>query len=241
MKSVVIVDDEPITRMDLADMLRELGLEVAGEAGDGFDAIELCRARRPDVVLMDVRMPVFDGLTAAEAILSEELAGCVVLLTAFSDRELIERAGRAGVTGYLVKPIDQKSLLPTIEVALAQSRSLRESRRQTEEARRQLREDRQIHRAQRLLAAAQGCPEGEAYRMMRKKAMDRRITVGEMARLVLRQLDRPGEVAEVKELLMRRRRMSEDRAYRFIADCGRRWGCSVEEAARRIRAGQAEV
>ena len=110
MNTVVIVDDEPITRMDLSDMLRELGFTVAGEAADGFDAIELCRSLRPDVVLMDVRMPVFDGLTATETILEEDLAGCVILLTAFSDREIIDRASRAGVTGYLVKPIDQKSL-----------------------------------------------------------------------------------------------------------------------------------
>ena len=121
MKTVLIVDDEPITRMDLSDMLRELGFGVAGEAADGFDAMELCRLKRPDVVLMDVKMPIFDGLSASETILAEELAGCVVLLTAFSDPEIIRRAGAAGVTGYLVKPVDQKSLLPTIEVALAQS------------------------------------------------------------------------------------------------------------------------
>ena len=81
-RTAVIVDDEPVTRMDLADMLEEAGFRVAGEAGDGFDAVELCGEKRPDVVLMDVKMPVFDGLTAAETILSRELAGCVVLLTA---------------------------------------------------------------------------------------------------------------------------------------------------------------
>lgn len=232
----MIVDDEPITRMDLSEMLQELGLSVAGEAADGFDAIELCRTKRPDVVLMDIRMPIFDGLTAAEAILSEELAGCVVLLTAFSDRELIERAGKVGVTGYLVKPIDQKSLLPTIEVALAQRQSLRESRRQTEEAQRLLREDRQIHKAQRLLAAAQGCTESEAYQLMRKKAMDRRITVGTLAGQLLRQMDQTDDVAAAKELLMRQKKMSENHAYRFIADYGKRHGCSVKEAAKQIKA-----
>ena len=89
-RTAVIVDDEPVTRMDLADMLEEAGFRVAGEAGDGFDAVELCEEKRPDVVLMDVKMPVFDGLTAAETILSRELAGCVVLLTAFQDREIVE-------------------------------------------------------------------------------------------------------------------------------------------------------
>lgn len=236
MRTVVIVDDEPVTRMDLSEMLQELGLSVMGEAADGFDAIELCRIKRPDVVLMDIRMPIFDGLTAAEAILSEELAGCVVLLTAFSDQELMERAGKAGVTGYLVKPIDQKSLLPTIEVALAQSRSLRKSRRQTEQAQRLLREDRQNHKAQRLLAQAQGCTENEAYQWMRKKAMDRRISVGAVAAQLLCQMDRPDDVATVKALLMQQKKMSENHAYRFIADYGKSHGCTVEEAARRLRA-----
>lgn len=99
MHTVVIVDDEPITRMDLADMLQEIGFSVAGQAADGFDAIELCRALHPDVVLMDVRMPVFDGLTATETILEEDLAGCVILLTAFSDGTSLTGPARPGLQG----------------------------------------------------------------------------------------------------------------------------------------------
>ena len=128
MKRVIVVDDEPITRMDLRGMLGDLGFEVAGEAGDGFDAVEVCRRLQPDVVLMDVKMPVFDGINAAETILQQDLAGCVVLLTAYGDREIIDRASAAGVTGYIVKPVEERLLLPTIEVALAQSQRLRQSR-----------------------------------------------------------------------------------------------------------------
>lgn len=236
MKTVVIVDDEPITRMDLSDMLQELGFQVEGEAADGFDAIELCRAKKPDVVLMDVKMPIFDGLTAAETILSEELAGCVILLTAFSDRDMIQRAGEAGVTGYLVKPIDQKSLLPTIEVALAQSARLRDSRRQAQEAERRIREDRQIHKAQQLLAKSQGCTESEAFRQMRKAAMDKRVPLGVLAQRILSQASRPDDVAAVKKYLMEQRGMSGDRAYRYIAGYGKSRGCTVEEAAKDLRA-----
>ena len=128
MRRIVIAEDEPITCMDLAETLEELGCRVVGTASDGFDAIELCRQHRPDVVLMDVKMPVFDGLSAAESILAEDTAGCVVLLTAFSDDEMIERAQRAGVTAYLVKPVDPNSLLPGTEVAYAQSQRLKASR-----------------------------------------------------------------------------------------------------------------
>ena len=134
MKRVIVVDDEPITRMDLRGMLGDLGFEVAGEAGDGFDAVEVCRRLQPDVVLMDVKMPVFDGINAAETILQQDLAGCVVLLTAYGDREIIDRASAAGVTGYIVKPVEERLLLPTIEVALAQSQRLRQSREETRRA-----------------------------------------------------------------------------------------------------------
>lgn len=186
-RTVVIVDDEPVTRMDLADMLEEAGFLVAGEAGDGFDAVELCEARRPDVVLMDVKMPVFDGLTAAETILSRDLAGCVVLLTAFQDREIVEKAGRIGVTGYLAKPIDPRSLLPTLELALAQSQRLRGSQEQTRLVRQQMEDDRLIHKAQRTMARRMGCTEEEAYHKMRRMAMDKRVTVAVMARRLLEQ------------------------------------------------------
>ena len=199
MKTVVIVDDEPLTRMDLADMLHELNFDVIGEASDGFDAIELCRTKHPDIVLMDVRMPVFDGLTASETISLEELAGCIVLLTAFSDRDIIDRAAAAGVTGYLVKPINSKTLLPTLEVAYAQSQRLRESRKQTAEAERRIREDRQIHKAQQYLARTQKCSESDAYRKMRKLAMDKRMTMATLAEHILRQAAQNDDVAAVKK------------------------------------------
>ena len=195
-RTAVIVDDEPVTRMDLADMLEEAGFRVAGEAGDGFDAVELCQealksaaACRPDVVLMDVKMPVFDGLTAAETILSRELAGCVVLLTAFQDREIVERAGRIGVTGYLAKPIDPRCLLPTLELALAQSERLQGSREQTRLVRQQMEDDRLVHRAQRAMARRMGCTEEEAYHKMRRMAMDKRVTVASLARRLLEQME----------------------------------------------------
>lgn len=235
MKTVVIVDDEPITRMDLSDMLEELGFQVVGEAADGFDAIELCRSKTPDIALMDVKMPIFDGLSATETILSEGLAGCVVLLTAFNDPDLIQRASQAGVTGYLVKPIDQRSLLPTLEVAMAQSQRLRESQAREQAAQQQVRADRDIHKAQQLLARSMGCSPEEAYRNMRKAAMDKRVPVAVLARRIIQQSGENPDLRAVKAFLKARKGMSEDRAYRYVAGYGKRHGCSVEEAARRLR------
>lgn len=235
MKTVIIVDDEPITRMDLSDMLQELGFDVVGEAADGFDAIVICRAKHPDVVLMDVRMPVFDGLTASETILSEDLARCVVLLTAFTDRDAIARASKAGVTGYLVKPIDQRALLPTIEVAYEQSCRLWEARREAREAQLRIREERTIHKAQQLLAKSQGCTETEAYRQMRKIAMDKRLSLAALAQRIVDQASRTDDVAVVKAMLMERLGITEDKAYRRIVNLARSWGCTPEEAARQLR------
>ncbi len=189
MKTVVVVEDEPITRMDICAMLEDLGFSIAGEASDGFDAIELCRRIKPDVVLMDAKMPIFDGLSATETICREDLAGCVVMLTAFSDEEIVMRAAEAGVTGYLVKPIDRSMLLPTIEVAYAQSCKLRKSQIIAEKAQRKLREDRDIHKAQKLFAQMVNCTDTEAYEKMRKLAMNKRVSLYTIACAVLGQED----------------------------------------------------
>ena len=185
--SVAVIDDEPITRMDIAGMLKDLGYSGVGEAGDGFDAVALCRAKQPDVVLMDVKMPVFDGLSASKVILDEDLAGSVVLLTAFSDEEIVEKASRIGVSGYLVKPVEQQRLRPVIEVAVAQSRRLRESRKETEDANRRLEEAKLIARAQSVYAKKEHVSESDAYQVLRKTAMDKRLPLAVIAKAYLEQ------------------------------------------------------
>ena len=113
---VVIADDEPITRMDLKEILEKEGHQVVAEAADGFDAIECCRNCHPDLVVMDVKMPLLDGITASKVIAEEDLAETVVLLTAYCDREFIEEAKEAKVSGYFVKPVEERTFLPGLEI-----------------------------------------------------------------------------------------------------------------------------
>lgn len=122
---VVIADDEPITRMDIKEILEEKGYEVIGEAADGFDAVELCKTKKPELVLMDIKMPLLDGLSAARIMMEEDVDAAIVLLTAYSEREFIDSAKDLGISGYLVKPIDEKSLIPSIELAVARNQEMR--------------------------------------------------------------------------------------------------------------------
>ncbi len=234
-RTVVVVDDEPIVRMDLSSMLEEAGFLVVGEAGDGFDAVSLCRARRPDVVLLDVKMPVFDGLSAAEIITRESLAGCVVLLTAYGDQGTVDRAKEVGVSGYLLKPVEQRMLLPTLEVALEQSRRLRRSYRETELTRRQLEESNLIRRAQGILAKQEAVSETQAYQLLQRMSMEKRISMGQLAAAVLEQERHRDDVARAKNLLMRKKGLSESAAYKRLSQRAAHDGCTREEAARSIR------
>ncbi len=234
-RTVVVVDDEPITRVDLSQMLEGLGFSVVGAAADGFDAVELCRARRPDLVLMDIKMPTFDGLTASDTIIREGLAGCVVLLTAFSDEAFVSRAAQIGVAGYLVKPLEEGRLRPALEVALAQSRRLDRARREAEDARRQVEDGKIIDRAKLLLAREEGIPEGDAYRKLQRMAMDKRCSILSLAQGIVARAPQRAVVGEAKARLMQTRGLSEAAAFRALSDLAKkRTGGDLEAAARQV-------
>ena len=234
MKRVVLADDEPITRLNIASMLEDIGFAVVGEAGDGFDAVELCRAQHPDLVLMDVKMPVFDGLTASKTIITEGLADCVVLLTAYDDQAIIDQASHIGLTGYLVKPIEPRLLLPTITVAMAQSARLHASQRETKDALQRLQNEKVIQRAQMLMAEQYHISPMEAYRKLQQMSMDKRLSMLVIAEAVIEQIGKKDVVNTVKEQLMHKKGISEAAAYRQISSLAKQNGCTPAEAAEMI-------
>ena len=184
---VVIADDEPITRMDIKEILTEKGYEVIGEVGDGFDAVEICKAQKPDLVLMDIKMPLLDGLSAARIMTEEGVDAAVVLLTAYSEREFIDSAKDIGVSGYLVKPIDEKSLIPSIELAVARNKEMRKRRRDIEKVSERLENRSIIEKAKGRIMERDGITEQEAYDFIRKLSLTKGMSMRRVAEILLLQ------------------------------------------------------
>ena len=181
---VIIADDESIIRMDLREMLTNLGYLVVGEAGDGRSAVNQARELRPDVVMMDVKMPDMDGIEAAR-ILTQERIAPVVLLTAFSQRDLVERAKEAGVVGYLVKPFRESDLGPAIEVALARFAEFRALEKEVANLQETLETRKLVDRAKGILMDTQGLSEAEAFRKIQKMSMNTRKPMKEIAEAII--------------------------------------------------------
>ncbi len=181
---VVIADDESVIRMDLKEMLTGLGYLVVGEAGDGQSALNLARELKPDLVIMDIKMPGLDGIQAA-SVLTEERIAPVLLLTAFSQTELIEGAKGAGVVGYIVKPFRDTELVPAIEVALARFREFRELEQEIGDLRETLETRKVIERAKGILMDGQGLKEAEAFRKIQKLSMNSRKSMREIAEAIV--------------------------------------------------------
>lgn len=181
---VVIAEDEAIIRLDLKELLEEEGYSVVGETGRGDEAIELVRDLVPDLVILDVKMPGLDGLSAARQISSERLAA-VLILTAFSQRDLVEQARDAGALAYLVKPFQKSDLLPAIEVALARHAELTSLERHVEDLEERLEARKLIDRAKGRLMDEHGLDEHAAWRFIQTQAMANRVKVAEIARRVV--------------------------------------------------------
>jgi AmiR/NasT family two-component response regulator len=175
-RTVVIAEDETLIRMDLAEMLTEEGYDVVGQAGDGAKAIELATELRPDLVILDVKMPVLDGIAAAEAIASKRIAP-VVILTAFSQRDLVERARDAGAMAYLVKPFTQSDLVPAIEMAVSRFAETVQLENEVSDLHDRLETRKAVDRAKGILQQQLQLSEPEAFRWIQKTAMDLRMSM----------------------------------------------------------------
>jgi response regulator NasT len=178
--TVVIAEDETLIRMDLAEMLVEEGYDVVGQAADGQKAIELAESLRPDLVILDVKMPVLDGIAAAEAIAGKRIAP-VVMLTAFSQRELVERAREAGAMSYLVKPFSQSDLVPAIEMAVSRFAEIAQLESEVTDLRERLETRKAVDRAKGILQEQLSLTEPDAFRWIQKTAMDLRMSMREVA------------------------------------------------------------
>jgi response regulator NasT len=181
---LVIADDESIIRMNLKETLVGLGYLVIGEAGDGVSVINLARELRPDLVVMDIKMPKLDGIAAAK-MLTEERIAPVLLLTAYSDRELVDRAREAGVVNYVVKPFRDAELLPAIEIALARYAEFREMDKQIDDLKESLETRKLVDRAKGILMDTQGLKEQEAFRKIQHLSMNSRKSMREVAQAIL--------------------------------------------------------
>jgi response regulator NasT len=181
---VIIADDESIIRMDVREMLTNLGYLVVGEVGDGRSAVNLARELKPDIVVMDIKMPDMDGIEAAK-VLTEEKIAPVLLLTAYSQRDLVERAKDAGVAGYIVKPFQESDLAPAIEVALARFREFRALEDEVENLQEALETRKLVDRAKGILMDTQDLREAEAFRKIQKMSMNTRKPMKQVAEAII--------------------------------------------------------
>ncbi|MDO4607279.1 MAG: response regulator, partial [Bowdeniella nasicola] len=179
-RRVVVAEDEPLIRLDIVECLTEAGYEVVGEAGDGQQAVDLVMEHEPDVVVMDVKMPEMDGITAADKIMKERVCA-VVMLTAFSQTELVERARDAGAMAYVVKPFNPSDLLPAVEIAVSRFQEIKSLEAEVADLTDRFETRKRVDRAKGLLMSKMGLTEPESFRWIQKTSMDRRLTMREVA------------------------------------------------------------
>lgn len=187
-RRVIVAEDETLIRLDIIEILRGEGYDVVGEADNGEKAVELARELDPDLVLMDVKMPVMDGISAAEKIVKERIAP-VVLLTAFSQKELVERARDAGAMAYVVKPFTPADLIPAIEIALSRHEEIKTLEAEVTDLQDRFETRKLVERAKSLLTTKMGLTEPEAFRWIQKTSMDRRLSMKEVAETIISQVN----------------------------------------------------
>jgi len=195
-KRVIVAEDESLIRIDVVETLRDNGFEVIAEAADGEKAVALAEELKPDLVVMDVKMPLMDGISAAEILTKKKIAP-VVLLTAFSQRELVERASEAGALAYVVKPFTPNDLIPAIDIALGRYAQIQALEEEVADMAERLETRKVLDRAKGILNNTMGLTEPEAFRWIQKASMDRRLTMKEVAQTVIDQLAEKSDNPEI--------------------------------------------
>ena len=195
-KRVIVAEDESLIRIDVVETLRDNGFEVIAEAADGEKAVALAEELKPDLVVMDVKMPLMDGISAAEILTKKKIAP-VVLLTAFSQRELVERASEAGALAYVVKPFTPNDLIPAIDIALGRYAQIQALEDEVADMAERLETRKVLDRAKGILNNTMGLTEPEAFRWIQKASMDRRLTMKEVAQTVIDQLAEKSDNPEI--------------------------------------------
>lgn len=208
---VLVAEDEALIRLDLVELLIGEGYDVVGEASDGEEALRLARELEPDLVVMDVKMPIMDGITAASAIAEDRIAP-VVMLTAFSQRELVDRAREAGAMAYVVKPFDASDVVPAIELAIARYSEIRALDDEVADLEERLESRKAVDQAKGLLQEGLGLTEAEAFRWIQKTAMDLRKSMREVAEGVIEHSKSGNGPKGVKKKVRKAKAASEDAA-----------------------------
>lgn len=185
-RTVLVAEDESLIRMDIVETLIDFGFDVIAEAADGLEAVELANSKKPDIIVMDIKMPNLDGISAAEQI--QPLRIPIVLLTAFSQKELVERASEAGAMAYVVKPFTPNDLLPAIEIAWSRHQQLTTLEAEIQDLNERFETRKLVDRAKGLLNEKMNLTEPEAFRWIQKASMDRRLTMHEVAVTIIDQL-----------------------------------------------------
>jgi response regulator NasT len=188
-RTVIVAEDESLIRMDIVETLREHGFDVIAEAADGAEAVELVNQHQPDLLVMDIKMPNMDGITAAEKLIDTKTP--IVLLTAFSQKELVDRASEAGAMAYVVKPFTPNDLLPAIEIALSRHSQLIALEAEIADLNERFETRKLVDRAKGLLNEKMNLSEPEAFRWIQKASMDRRLSMQEVALTIIDQLGQP--------------------------------------------------
>lgn len=183
-KRIMVVEDESIVRLDIAMMLEDAGFEVVAQAGDGEKAVEQAFSLKPDLIIMDIKMPKLNGLKASE-IISKKMNTPILLLTAYSQREFIDKAKQANILGYLVKPISEASLIPAVEIALRQAENANAYRQQVEEMNQELKNRKIVEKAKGILMKQFNMPEEDAFKKMRKISMNKQVPLENVAKRII--------------------------------------------------------